>query len=208
MLTHRTLAKIFYQPFPQIIWRMPPAENKIYLTFDDGPYPPVTTPLLDYLAAQNIPATFFLSGENVFRFRHQITALNYGDHAIGSHSFHHAPMFGLSKKKLTRELNIADALIHRYVKRNVRLFRPPYGMFDKRIFPVLQASGKQMILWSVMANDFKWDKPDILRHLRRSVKPGDIIVFHDSPMTEKVLLPMLAEFVNDCRERGWGFGWF
>ena len=206
MITHRTLAKIFYKPFPQIVWRMPPVENKIYLTFDDGPYPPVTKPLLEYLNAQKIPAAFFLSGETVFRFRHQIAPLEYAGHAIGNHSFHHVPMFGLSKKTLLREVNAADAVIQRYLKQNARLFRPPYGMFDKRISPVLRATGKKMILWSLMANDFKWDKSRILSYLQRSVMPGDIIVFHDSPMTEKVLLPVLETFVSHCRERGWGFG--
>jgi len=49
MIPYRYLAKIFLKPYPDIIWKYPPYENTVYLTFDDGPYPPLTKPLLEML---------------------------------------------------------------------------------------------------------------------------------------------------------------
>src|SRR5947207_8512534 len=37
----------------------------VYLTFDDGPNPRATEPILETLAAESIPAAFFMVGENV-----------------------------------------------------------------------------------------------------------------------------------------------
>src|SRR5438045_9037782 len=39
-----------------------------YLTFDDGPNPRATEPILETLAAGGVPAAFFLVGEHVRRF--------------------------------------------------------------------------------------------------------------------------------------------
>ena len=49
--------------FSKAVWRMNPLENKIYLTFDDGPIPEVTPWVLDLLSKENIKATFFLCGQ-------------------------------------------------------------------------------------------------------------------------------------------------
>ncbi|RMH94048.1 MAG: polysaccharide deacetylase family protein [Calditrichaeota bacterium] len=206
MIAHRLLAKWFYAPYPNLIWQYPPYENTVYLTFDDGPYPPVTRPLLEFLAQQEIPATFFLSGESLCRYRHELEALDYTGHQIGSHLFHHIPLFGLKTPQLLREIDLTDRLIWKHFERLAQLFRPPYGVFSPRLFPVLQSTGKRLVLWSLMANDFKWKPPRILRYLMDQVHPGDIVVFHDSPLTDGILLEVLPRFVQFCREKGWRFG--
>lgn len=206
MLSHRILAGIFYKPFPGITWQYSASENVVYLTFDDGPYPPVTKPLLEMLNALGVPATFFLSGESLFRYRRELSELDYSPHQVGSHFYRHVSLFFTGPRKLQKGLRLTDRLISRYLRRETRFFRPPYGIFNPRHFPTLQEAGKKMVLWSLMAYDFKWEAGRILRHLCDSARPGDIIVFHDSPKTEKVLLEVLPRFIDFCRERGWGFG--
>lgn len=206
MLSHRILAGIFYKPFPGITWQYSASENVVYLTFDDGPYPPVTKPLLEMLNALGVPATFFLSGESLFRYRRELSELDYSPHQVGSHFYRHVSLFFTGPRKLQKGLRLTDRLISRYLRRETRFFRPPYGIFNPRHFPTLQEAGKKMVLWSLMAYDFKWEAGRILRHLCDSARPGDIIVFHDSPKTEKVLLEVLPPFIEFCREQGWGFG--
>lgn len=206
MIPFRYLASIFFKPFPNIIWKYPPYENTVYLTFDDGPYPPVTRPLLEMLRELQVPATFFLSGENLFRYRREMGELDYSGHEIGSHFYHHIPLFGLNSAKLLNGINLTDKLVYQYQKQLPRFFRPPYGVFSKKLFPVLQSASKKLVMWSVMAYDFKWEKERVLEHLYRSVRAGDIVVFHDSPKTERVLLEVVPPFVEFCRERGWRFG--
>ena len=54
--------------FNNQVWAIPNAENKIYLTFDDGPTPEVTEWVLDILKAYNIKATFFCIGNNIEKY--------------------------------------------------------------------------------------------------------------------------------------------
>ncbi len=205
MIAHRNLARFFFKPFPQIRWSFPPETNAIYLTFDDGPHPPVTQPLLDYLADAQIPATFFLSGEQIFRNRNQLVNLDYGEHVLGSHSFHHTAMAELRNAQIERELAFANQLICDKFGKMPTLFRPPYGIFDERIFPALRKMNQQMVLWSVMAYDFKWQSDKIMKHLRHSLRPGDIVVFHDSAQTAPHLLTCVRQMVDFCREKQWQF---
>lgn len=205
-IQHRHMARLFYRPFPQILWQMPPQERAVYLTFDDGPFPPVTGPLLDFLHEAEVPATFFLSGVSLFRSRGELAQLDYASHALGNHAFHHQPVWIRSEKNVLREISATDRLIYRYLGRDPRLFRPPYGIFSRRTLALLPALNKRMVLWSVMAYDFKWDVDKILRHLRATLRPGDIVVFHDSPQAKEVLLPAVREIVDFCREQGWRFG--
>lgn len=205
MIPHKKLASIFYKPFPSITWKFPPYENKIYLTFDDGPYPPVTEPLLALLNSRKIPATFFLSGESIYRYRHRLTALDYANHQLGNHLFHHIPLFGLKTKKLVKEINKTDELILKNWGKIARVFRPPYGIFSRQLFTALQSTSKKLVLWTVMAYDFKWDKQKILKHLLYHVHAGDIIVFHDSSKTDPVLLDVLPHFLDHCQKCGWQF---
>ena len=205
MIAHRHLAKLAYASFPGIRWRYPPYQNAIYLTFDDGPFPPLTESLLNFLKEKGVPATFFLSGKNLYQYRHQLHTLDYTGHAIGNHSFHHIPHFGINKRMLAREIDMTDRIILDQFGRLARIFRPPYGIFDRSLFSVLKSTGKTMMLWTVMAYDFKWSAAAILKHLYANVHAGDIVVFHDSPTTENVLMDVIPPFVEYCHRRGWKF---
>src|SRR5437016_3877522 len=60
-----------YEPnsplFGRAVGRGPTRERVAYLTFDDGPNPGATEPILETLAASDVPAAFFLVGEHVRR---------------------------------------------------------------------------------------------------------------------------------------------
>ncbi len=205
MSVHRYLAKVFYRPFPEIIWQLPPEQNTLYLTFDDGPYPPATAPLLEWLRENHAPAAFFLSGENLFRWRRQLDDLSYQGHDLGSHAFFHLPVNLLSPKNLRRSLDCCDALMEQQLGRRPALFRPPYGIFSASLRKILRRRQQRLVLWSLMANDFRWPPERVLKHLCSSARPGDILVFHDSPLTEQRLMEIIPRFVEHCRERGWQF---
>ncbi|MBS1944409.1 MAG: polysaccharide deacetylase family protein, partial [Bacteroidetes bacterium] len=53
-----TLARLY----PGVLWRVPEAGSRVFLTFDDGPCPAVTPWVLDTLAAYQAKATFFCTG--------------------------------------------------------------------------------------------------------------------------------------------------
>ena len=73
---------------------LPLTDKEVILTFDDGPVPRYTNPILDILAAQCVKATFFLVGEMAHT--HPATARRiYAEgHTIGTHSQDHPLRFG------------------------------------------------------------------------------------------------------------------
>src|SRR5688572_9103829 len=72
------------------LWRVPTDEKKIYLTFDDGPVPEVTTQVLDMLDEHRAKATFFCVGDNVQKHPGLFAELQKRGHAAANHSFSHA----------------------------------------------------------------------------------------------------------------------
>lgn len=54
--------------FPEVVFRYRQTDEKVIaLTFDDGP-DPITPQLLDILAGEDVPATFYVLGSNVSQF--------------------------------------------------------------------------------------------------------------------------------------------
>src|SRR5207245_4633093 len=82
-----------YEPnsplFGRAVGRGPTRERVAYLTFDDGPNPGATEPILETLAAANVPAAFFRVGEHVRRFPAAARLVAAARHESGHHTLRH-----------------------------------------------------------------------------------------------------------------------
>ena len=61
----------------------------VYLTFDDAPGGEVTIKTLDVLKEENVPATFFIIGNQIKGQEDIILRMKEEGHSIGLHSFTH-----------------------------------------------------------------------------------------------------------------------
>ena len=206
MSLHKALGNVVFPAFQNLIWRLPSRQKTVYLTFDDGPYPPVTTAVLEILRHYGVPAVFFLSGETLYRFRSALQTLDYTTYRLGNHGFRHHPYFCLSRKQLRREIRLTDALIRRVRGEASDLFRPPYGIFGAAVNHELEKLGKDLVLWSLLSNDFKWEASRVLAHLQKKLQPGDIVVFHDSEQSKQTIIKVLPDFIDFCIRNGYRFG--
>ncbi len=68
---------------------LPLADKEVVLTFDDGPVPRYTNPILDILAAECVKATFFLVGEMAHAYPATARRIYAEGHSIGTHSKDH-----------------------------------------------------------------------------------------------------------------------
>ena len=102
---------------------LPP--RTVALTFDDGPGPK-TTELARLLSAKNIPATFFILGENVDQYEEALAQCAHLGHTIALHGFSHEPW--LDPQTALAQLDACAARIARYLP-PVRWFRPPFGQW-------------------------------------------------------------------------------
>jgi peptidoglycan/xylan/chitin deacetylase (PgdA/CDA1 family) len=122
-------------------------------------------------------------------------------HIIGGHSFSHLFFFDLlSARKMKEELGLTRDMILQVTGRKTRLFRPPYGVTNPALARAVRNLGLQSIGWSLKSRDTVIDDSDILlNRLKKKVKPGDVILFHD---TQEMVPGILARFIPYLREKG------
>lgn len=172
----------------------------IALTFDDGPV--ATTPaVLDILARQAVPATFFCIGQRVRNHPALVRRLDAAGHLLGNHSFTHHFLFDLfPARKLSREISDTDAAIFAAIGRWPRLFRPPYGVTTPALARALRGTGHRCIGWSVRSLDtVARDEQALLARLVRALAPGAVFLLHDS---SAATVGVLEEFIRQARQRG------
>jgi peptidoglycan/xylan/chitin deacetylase (PgdA/CDA1 family) len=108
----------------------------VALTFDDGPYPGVSEPLLEYLVNEQIPATFFLLAQRVPRMKSFVRDLVAANMAIGNHSFgglspdadigtEHRLLRCLTPDQIRKDIKTSHDIISEACGREPTLFRPP-----------------------------------------------------------------------------------
>lgn len=159
----------------------PVKQKVVALTFDDGPNPPYTDRIVDYLHEQHVPATFFVVGVAV-RAHPDIVRKEYAyGNAIGNHTWDHAHLILLSRAHVVRELTSTEDEIERITGEHTPIFRPPFGARDFTVISVARQLGLQVIMWSVpLPADWTQPPPEVIaQRVLRYVKDGSIIVLHD-----------------------------
>lgn len=167
--------RAFRALYPSAIFRKDPNERTVYLTFDDGPIPEVTPWVLDLLAKHGIYATFFMVGDNIRKYPETFKQVVEAGHRIGNHTFNHIKGFEHSKESYLANTNEANKLMH------TDLFRPPHGHMRIAQYWELKKYYK-IIMWDLVTRDYskKRNGPQVLENVKRYVRNGSIITFHDS----------------------------
>lgn len=171
----------YNQTFGQTVTQVRLHGKYVALTFDDGPNPPYTDDIVQYLHEQHVPATFFVVGRAVTKYPESVRReAEYGN-AIGNHSWDHAHLVLETRRHIESELAATDQAIFAATGEHTNLFRPPFGARDYAVIQVAHAMGYQVIMWSVpLARD--WENPPpavIANRIVRQVTDGSIIVLHD-----------------------------
>ncbi|UCF65825.1 MAG: polysaccharide deacetylase family protein [bacterium] len=204
-MLYKLLARIVLPAFPEIIWKKSGDPKNLYLTFDDGPDPDITPRILQILKRYRVPAVFFLLGEKLELYKNNLKQINYQGHKIGNHGYSHYPLILSPRIKMHDDIQQTDRLIQSEFMQKTAYFRPPYGIWGPAITQELKNFHKRMVLWSLMAFDFKWNADKVMAHLSRSVTGGDIIVFHDNHQSRHAVVEALPDFIKLCQSRGFNF---
>jgi len=197
---------IFNYFFPSVILNKKNTEQKVYLTFDDGPTPEVTTFVLQALKKYQAKASFFCIGDKITRYPELFNKIIGEGHLVANHTYHHVDAWKVSTQEYLKDAIETEAAINMYGVSN-KLFRPPFGHITPWHLSVLKKRGFQVVLWTSVAGDFKQnlDTDKVIKKLSRQTKPGDIIVFHDSKKAEKNLRKILPEVLKNLHQKGFVF---
>lgn len=169
-------------------------ENLKYIafTFDDGPSN-YTKELIGILNDNKVNATFFILGSKIKKHNTVLKYMYESNHEIGYHSFNHVNFTHQNITTIKKELDLSNALLNEALGINFKLIRPPYGGINNNVKDNIASP---FIFWSVDPQDWRnHDENKIYNHVMMHVKPGDIILFHDSYKTTILaiskLLPIL-----------------
>lgn len=193
--------------FNNQIWAIPNAENKIYLTFDDGPTPEVTEWVLSVLNKQNIKATFFCIGNNIEKYPEIFKKTIQERHSIGNHTFHHKNGWKTSADDYLKDTAYCKSTINNQQSQISNLFRPPYGKIKPSQSSKLRKLGYKIIMWDILSGDFDntISPENCLQNATQKVTSGSIIVFHDSEKAFKNLKFALPKTIKNLLDRGFEF---
>jgi peptidoglycan/xylan/chitin deacetylase (PgdA/CDA1 family) len=182
---------------PSAIWRIKNCGKSVFLTFDDGPIPGVTPWVLKQLKKHQARATFFCVGDNIRKYPNVYARLHNEGMAIGCHSYAHTPGYRVGIKQFLADLDLALSYCP-----GTRLFRPPHGI----IFPwwrrYIAKRGLRIVMWDVLSCDYdrKLKPQQIVDNVTHYVRPGSVIVFHDSLKAWpnlKVALPQILKWLKE-----------
>lgn len=175
-------------------------EKLIALTFDDGPHPEFTGPLLDGLKERGIKATFFLVGTQIHYAPELVSRMAREGHQIGVHTYSHVKVAGLEREEFLLQVEGTRRLIYHLLGERELWLRPPYGILDENT--VSWADGP-LVLWSVDPEDWKdTDAERIREHIVANAGDGDIILLHDIYPTS---VEAALEAADELKERGFRF---
>lgn len=156
------------------------AGGAVALTFDDGPSPSTTPTTLDLLDTFGLRATFFLRGEAVAAAPKLALEIAERGHEVASHGMVHAHHLLRSPRWVLADTAAAIAGLTELGLRP-RFYRPPFGQVSAATLRGAAQAGCEVVLWSIWGREFADRRTEaVLGRLCRGLRPGAIVLLHDS----------------------------
>ena len=186
--------------YPRAMWRINRHARVVYLTFDDGPTPEATPFILDTLHRYGIRATFFIVGDNARKYPELFEAIKEAGHRIGNHTMHHLNNAKTDSVEYVRDVTQANVLLR------TNLVRPPHGWM--RMHSYMRLTNRyRVVMWDVVTRDYSCllTAEDVYNNVKRYVRNGSIITFHDSIKSIDKLKSALPASIEWLRSQGYAF---
>ncbi len=188
--------------FLKPVCRLSGKEPRIALTFDDGPDPHFTPLILAILRNHKIAATFFMTGQAVRDWPDLARQVARDGHEIANHTNLHRRVVWMGAARFDAELKQANESFRMAGLHPAPMFRPPYGSKNPVIEWRLRRMGYQLIHWDISSKDWKKVDPKrLLAWLLRFVRPGSIVLMHDTANA----VAILPAFIERMRQKGFHF---
>ncbi|MBE7069483.1 MAG: xylanase deacetylase [Ruminococcaceae bacterium] len=150
----------------------------VALTFDDGPSDTMSDLVMDQLEKYNIPATFFLIGEQITPERIRVIEreLSLGCE-IENHSWTHSDMTKFTKEQMRDEISRTSEIITSVTGREPVFFRPPYICVNDDMFDVIDLT----FICGIGSEDWISDTTPEHRAQKtfEGMRDGALVLLHD-----------------------------
>lgn len=187
------------QFFIPAICSIPNNNRQVALTFDDGPDPEITPQVLSILKEYGVQATFFCIGHKVASYPALVRQIVEEGHLVGNHSFSHSYWIDFKTPPgFRKEIIDCREAIHAAAGVMPRFFRPPYGVTTPALASAVKAENVTVIGWDVRSLDgLLRDERQILQRIEAQLKPGSIILLHDTNPAQPRILRNLLQYLRE-----------
>jgi peptidoglycan/xylan/chitin deacetylase (PgdA/CDA1 family) len=182
-------------------------DERVALTFDDGPSPEWTPKVLDMLREQGVKATFCLIGAYAEAYPELVADIAREGHTLCNHSwFHEFDLGRWSEAEIGANLQRTnDAIVKAAPGAEVRYFRHAGGQWTDRAIAVAADLGMESLHWTVDPSD--WDdrvtEAQIRDHVIDRSAPGAIVLLHDGASNQKDMCGALRSILAEFTRRGY-----
>lgn len=173
------------------------AAGEVVLTFDDGPAPRTTRPILEALAAECVKATFFFLGKMAAAHPDLVREIGAQGHTIGTHTWSHLNLKRLSQESMKAQIESGFTAVEKAAGRPIApFFRYPYLSHSQAAVAYLQE--RNVAQFAIDIDSFDWrlrNAPRVVRRVMASLahRGRGIILLHDiHPSTATALPSLLA----------------
>jgi chitin deacetylase len=187
-----------FQLSGELVSRVHTDEKAVALTFDDGPT--YRTPeILAALDEMDIPATFFLTGQEIEQNMDMARAIGDAGHQIGNHSYTHQQMILKSRAFIDDEIDRTNDLIRKAGFKGDIRFRPPFCKKLLQLPLALSERNMVSVTWDIEPDsysDVASSPQRIADYVQDHVSGGSIILLHvmyDSAEAARDALPLIVE---------------
>lgn len=195
MLFSQTPVFLFQKIYPSSVFYLNNS-SQIALTFDDGPIPQVTEFVLDVLKYYNIKATFFCVGENIIKHPQVFEKILQNNHSVGNHTYAHENGWKTSNALYIESIQRFEKIFP------TKLFRPPYGKMSYIQYKYLLQQKHKIVFWNIISYDYhhKMDKSRCFYLLKKYTVGGNIVLFHDSIKSFRLISEILPRYIEFCQK--------
>lgn len=162
-----------------ITYEIDPNKPLVALTFDDGPNITTTVQVLDILEKYQVPASFFLVGNNITPASSEVVKRAYDMGCeIDNHSKTHSYMNKMTQEEISAEVTFVSDKVKEITGEPTKFFRPPFIAVNSDMYEAIDMP----FICGVGCND--WDQNVTVQqridNTLSQVNDGTIILLHDS----------------------------
>ncbi|MHB8573114.1 MAG: polysaccharide deacetylase family protein [Candidatus Dormibacteria bacterium] len=181
-----------------------PHRPHVFLTFDDGPDPMFTPPILAELARRDQHASFFVIGRVASGLGWLVRREVADGNTVGDHTWDHPVLTSMGAAAQRDQLVRTRDLLTSFNGFAPEWWRPPYGASNPQVEAIGSSLGMHMIKWDVDPQD--WRRPGssaIYSRVLGSLHDGAVVLMHDGGGDRSQTVTAAIALIDLLSDQGW-----
>ena len=166
----------------------------VALTFDDGPYAPVTTKILKVAKKYDAKVTFFAVGNRLNTYKDTVKKAYEQGCQIARHTYEHQILTKVGPKQIKSQVSRVNTVLNKLIGCKTTALRPPGGGVNDTVRKYV---GLPMICWNVDTEEWKSRNSTKVLSRCKNIADGDIVLMHDLyPSTANAVAKLIPRLVK------------